>query len=148
MKAVKVEVVNKSNNELPVYETDGAAAMDVRCSERFELLGGETGVIKTGLFVAIPEGYEIQVRPRSGLAAKKSITVLNSPGTIDSDYRGEIMVILHNSGESVFTAEEGERIAQLRLAEVPRIKWQQLSNVEDLSSTERGAGGFGSTGTN
>lgn len=133
--------------DLPAYETAGSAGMDVRAAlperEPVVLAPGQRAMVPTGLSVAIPEGYEIQVRPRSGLAAKHGLTCLNTPGTIDSDYRGEIKVILINLGQEAFTIQRGERIAQLVLAPVTRLAW---SEVETLSETARGAGGFGSTG--
>lgn len=133
--------------DLPAYETAGSAGMDVRAAlpegEPIVLEVGARAMVPTGLSVAIPEGYEIQVRPRSGLAAKHGLTCLNTPGTIDSDYRGEIKVILINLGQEAFTIQRGERIAQLVLAPVTRLAWQQ---VEALGATARGAGGFGSTG--
>ena len=133
--------------DLPAYETIGSAGMDVRAAvsqeEPILLQAGERAMIPTGLSVAIPQGYEIQVRPRSGLAAKHGLTCLNTPGTIDSDYRGEIKVILVNLGQDAFTIQRGERIAQLVLAPVTRLAWQA---VDSLDETERGAGGFGSTG--
>ena len=132
---------------LPAYETDGAAGMDVRAalpeSEPIVLKPGERTMVPTGLSVAIPEGYEIQMRPRSGLAAKHGITCLNTPGTIDSDYRGELKVILINHGADDFTIARGERIGQMVLAPVTRIAWQA---VDSLPETMRGEGGFGSTG--
>ena len=133
--------------QLPAYETDGSAGMDVRAAvpenEPVVLAPGARAMVPTGLSVAIPQGYEIQVRPRSGLAAKHGLTCLNTPGTIDSDYRGEIKVILVNLGQEAFTIQRGERIAQLVLAPVTRLAWQA---VDSLDETERGAGGFGSTG--
>lgn len=133
--------------DLPAYETAGSAGMDVRAAvpdrEPVVLAPGQRAMVPTGLSVAIPEGYEIQVRPRSGLAAKHGLTCLNTPGTIDSDYRGEIKVILINLGGEPFTIQRGERIAQLVLAPVTRLAWSQ---VEALGKTARGAGGFGSTG--
>jgi dUTP pyrophosphatase len=133
--------------ELPAYETLGAAGMDVRAAvaqdEPLVLNPGEKTMVPTGLSVAIPQGYEIQMRPRSGLAAKHGITCLNSPGTIDSDYRGELKVILINHGQEAFTIARGERIGQMLLAPVTRLVWNQ---VEALDDTDRGAGGFGSTG--
>jgi dUTP pyrophosphatase len=146
---VLVKVYNKSNNSLPVYETDGSAGMDVRAflpENPVYLKPGERTLIDTGLYVEIPKGYEIQVRPRSGLALKKGITVLNTPGTIDSDYRNSIGIILINQGNEIFPILNGDRIAQLVLNEVPQIKWEQVSNKEDLSNTTRGLNGFGSTG--
>lgn len=133
--------------QLPAYETAGSAGMDARAAvpegEPMVLAPGERAMVPTGLSVAIPQGYEIQVRPRSGLAAKHGLTCLNTPGTIDSDYRGEIKVILVNLGQEAFTIQRGERIAQLVLAPVTRLAWQ---SVDSLDETERGAGGFGSTG--
>ncbi len=133
--------------DLPAYETSGSAGMDVRAAvpegEPMVLAPGARAVVPTGLSVAIPEGYEIQVRPRSGLAAKHGLTCLNTPGTIDSDYRGEIKVILINLGAEAFTIRRGERIAQLVLAPVTQLAW---SPVDALGETARGAGGFGSTG--
>lgn len=133
--------------QLPAYETFGSAGMDVRAAvpeaEPMVLKPGERAMVPTGLSVAIPEGFEIQVRPRSGLAAKHGLTCLNTPGTIDSDYRGEIKVILINLSQEAFTIQRGERIAQLVLAPVTRLAWQE---VEALDETARGAGGFGSTG--
>jgi dUTP diphosphatase len=133
--------------QLPAYETIGSAGMDVRAAvpegEPIILAPGERNMVPTGLSVAIPQGYEIQVRPRSGLAAKHGLTCLNTPGTIDSDYRGEIKVILVNLGQEAFTIQRGERIAQLVLAPVTRLVWQ---SVDTLDETDRGAGGFGSTG--
>ena len=133
--------------ELPAYETLGAAGMDVRAAvaenDPLVLNPGEKTMVPTGLSVAIPQGYEIQMRPRSGLAAKHGITCLNSPGTIDSDYRGELKVILINHGQEAFTIARGERIGQMLLAPVTRLVWEQ---VETLDETDRGAGGFGSTG--
>ncbi|WP_290482540.1 dUTP diphosphatase [Hyphomonas sp. UBA3601] len=133
--------------DLPAYETIGSAGMDVRAAvsqeEPILLQAGERAMIPTGLSVAIPQGYEIQVRPRSGLAAKHGLTCLNTPGTIDSDYRGEIKVILINLGQDAFTIQRGERIAQLVLAPVTQLAWIE---VDALDETDRGAGGFGSTG--
>lgn len=132
---------------LPAYETAGSAGMDVRAAiseaESIKLAPGERAMVPTGISVAIPEGYEIQVRPRSGLAAKHGLTCLNTPGTIDSDYRGEIKVILINLGQDTFIITRGERIAQLVLAPVTRLAW---ALADELDETERGAGGFGSTG--
>ena len=129
--------------DLPAYATSGAAGMDVVSAEDVVLRPGARHAVATGFSVAIPEGYEIQVRPRSGLALKHGITVPNSPGTIDSDYRGEVQVPLINLGEEVFTVERGMRIAQLVIAPVVQAGFDE---VTDLSETERGAGGFGSTG--
>jgi dUTP pyrophosphatase len=133
--------------DLPAYETLGAAGMDVRAAipegEAITLAPGQRDMVPTGLSVAIPHGYEIQMRPRSGLSAKHGITCLNSPGTIDSDYRGELKVILINHGAEPFVIKRGERIGQMVLAPVTRIIWQA---VESLDETDRGSGGFGSTG--
>ena len=132
---------------LPAYETDGSAGLDVRAAVPQDapvvLAPGARAMVATGLSVAIPEGYELQMRPRSGLAAKHGITCLNSPGTIDSDYRGELKVILINHGDAPFTIARGERIGQLVLAPVTRLEW---ARVESLPETARGEGGFGSTG--
>nr|WP_166178867.1 dUTP diphosphatase [Altererythrobacter segetis] len=129
--------------ELPRYATDGAAGMDVLSAEDFTLAPGARHAVATGLAVAIPPGYEIQVRPRSGLALKHGISVPNTPGTIDSDYRGELKVILINHGSEPFAIHRGDRVAQLILAPVTLAKW---SEVAELDETVRGAGGFGSTG--
>ncbi|MEQ8403812.1 MAG: dUTP diphosphatase [Oceanicaulis sp.] len=133
--------------ELPRYETPGAAGMDLRAALAADapvvLHPGEWRLIPTGLSIALAEGFEAQIRPRSGLSVKYAITCVNSPGTIDADYRGEIKVNLINHGREPFTVERGERIAQMVVAPVTRIEWEE---VEDLDDTERGAGGFGSTG--
>ncbi len=141
-----IQIINNSQHELPNYETIASAGMDLRAniSEPITLNPLERAIVKTGLFIELPIGYEAQVRPRSGLAAKKGITVLNSPGTIDADYRGEIGVILVNLSNETFTVENGERIAQLIIARHERAEW---ISVEVLSETSRGEGGFGSTGT-
>ncbi|MEX0997247.1 MAG: dUTP diphosphatase [Flavobacteriaceae bacterium] len=140
-----IKIINKSNHELPHYETIASAGMDLRAfiQEPVTLQPLERAIIKTGLFIELPVGTEAQVRPRSGLAAKKGITVLNAPGTIDADYRGEIGVILVNLSNEAFTIENGERIAQLIIAKHERAEWME---VEALSETSRGEGGFGSTG--
>lgn len=142
---MNVQIINKSKHATPSYETSGAAGMDLRANlnEPVILKPLERAIIKTGLFIALPVGFEAQVRPRSGLAAKKGITVLNAPGTVDADYRGEIGVILVNLSNEDFTINDGERIAQLVIAKHERIDWQE---VEVLDETARGAGGFGSTG--
>jgi dUTP pyrophosphatase len=140
---MKVRVINKSNNDLPSYETIGSAGCDVRSNHSAMINPGGRLLVKTGLYVEIPIGYEIQVRPRSGLAFSKGITVINSPGTIDADYRGEIGVILINHGHEQVILEEGERIGQLVLNKVEQINWE---SVLVLSDTKRGSGGFGSTG--
>ena len=140
-----VKVINKSSNPLPAYSTPLSAGMDVRAANETPVTIGplERTMIPTGLYLEIPAGYEVQVRPRSGLAAKKGITVLNAPGTIDADYRGEVCVILVNLSNEAFTVEKGERIAQLVLARHEVIEWEAS---EGLADSERGAGGFGSTG--
>ena len=142
---MKVKVINRSGNPLPAYATPLAAGLDVRAdnAEPIELKPMQRAMVPTGLFLEIPAGYEVQVRPRSGLAAKKGITVLNAPGTIDADYRGEVCVILVNLGTEPFVIERGERIAQLVLARHEVIEWEES---EELAASERGAGGFGSTG--
>lgn len=138
-----VSVINKSNNALPEYETPSSAGLDVRCIDKIVLNPGERILAKTGLFVEIPNGYEIQVRPRSGLALKHGVTVLNTPGTIDADYRGEIGVILINHGLTVVELEPADRIAQLVLNKIEKIQWLQS---DSLTGTKRGDKGFGSTG--
>ena len=142
---IEVEIINQSAFELPAYATEGAAGLDIRANitEPIVLAPLERQLIATGLFVAIPLGYEIQIRPRSGLAFKHGITVLNTPGTIDADYRGEIKVLLVNLSNSPFTVEPGERVAQMVLAKHEVLSWK---TTHELPSTERGAGGFGSTG--
>ena len=142
---MKVLVINKSNNELPVYETIGSAGLDIRAfiEETVTLKPFERKLIKTGLFIEIPLGYEAQVRPRSGFALKNGVTVLNSPGTIDADYRGEIGVILINLSQEDVEIHSGDRIAQLVFASLEQAVWTE---VETISETERGEGGFGSTG--
>ncbi len=142
---MKVAIINKSTNTLPSYETSASAGLDIRAfiEEKLTLSPGERKLIKTGLFLEIPEGYEAQVRPRSGLALKNGITVLNSPGTIDADYRGEIGVILINHSSEIFEINSGDRIAQLVFAKVEQAVWFE---TESLNETERGEGGFGSTG--
>ncbi len=143
---MNIKIINKSSHDLPHYETGASAGMDLRAniSESITLQPLERTIVKTGLFIELPVGFEAQVRPRSGLAAKKGITVLNAPGTVDADYRGEIGVILVNLSNEAFTIENGERVAQLVIAKHERAEWIQ---VEELSETARGEGGFGSTGT-
>jgi dUTP pyrophosphatase len=140
-----IKIINKSSHALPSYETIASAGMDLRASieNAVELLPMQRALIGTGLFLELPVGYEAQIRPRSGLAAKFGITVLNSPGTIDADYRGEIKVILINLGTETFVINSGERIAQMIIAKHERAVW---SEVKELEQTQRGAGGFGSTG--
>jgi dUTP pyrophosphatase len=144
---MKVKVINKSKHALPAYETDSSAGMDLRANldESVTLKPLQRALIKTGLFMELPQGFEAQIRPRSGLAYKKGISVLNAPGTIDADYRGEIGVILVNISDETFVVEDGERIAQMVVSKHETIEWQP---VESLVETERGEGGFGHTGTN
>ncbi|MEI7594313.1 MAG: dUTP diphosphatase [Bacteroidota bacterium] len=143
---MKINIVNKSKHALPVYETLASAGMDIRANieQVIVLKPLERAMIPTGLFIEIPVGYEAQIRPRSGLAAKKGVTVLNTPGTIDADYRGEIKVILVNLSNEEFIIEDGERVAQMIIAAHSTADWIE---VNELSSTDRGAGGFGHTGT-
>lgn len=142
---MKINIINKSSHDLPSYETIASAGMDLRAHIEQDIILKplERSIIPTGLFMALPVGYEAQVRPRSGLAAKYGLTVLNSPGTIDADYRGEIGVILVNLSNADFTIKNGERVAQMVIAKHERAKWNP---VQSLSETSRGAGGFGSTG--
>jgi dUTP pyrophosphatase len=142
---MKVKIINRSAYALPRYQTEGAAGMDLRAvlAEPIQLLPLQRFMIPTGIFMELPIGYEAQVRPRSGLAAKKGLTCLNTPGTIDSDYRGEIHVILVNVSSEPQTIEPGERVAQIVIARYERITWLETN---ELSTTDRGAGGFGSTG--
>ena len=140
-----IKIINKSGHKLPEYESDASAGMDLRAniSEAVILKPLARTIIKTGLFIELPVGFEAQVRPRSGLAAKHGVTVLNSPGTVDADYRGELGVILVNLSNSDFKIENGERIAQLVIAKHERANWLE---VDQLNETSRGEGGFGSTG--
>ena len=142
---MQIKIINKSKHELPNYETIASAGMDLRANitESITLKSLERALVKTGLFIELPIGYEAQVRPRSGLAFKKGITVLNSPGTVDADYRGEIGVILVNLSNEDFIIENGERIAQLIIAKHERAEWLE---VAELPEAARGEGGFGSTG--
>lgn len=142
---MKVKVINRSANALPAYSTEFSAGMDVRAdiSEAIVLEPLKRAMVPTGLYLEIPAGFEVQVRPRSGLAAKHGVTVLNTPGTIDADYRGEVKVILVNLSDQAFTIEPAERIAQIVLAKHEKIEWEE---AEELSESGRGAGGFGSTG--
>lgn len=142
---MEVQIINKSKHPTPNYETEGAAGMDLKANieSAITLKPLQRAIVKTGLFIALPTGFEAQVRPRSGLAAKKGITVLNSPGTVDADYRGEIGVILVNLSNEDFIINDGERIAQLVIAKHERVNWKEVSV---LTETERGSGGFGSTG--
>ncbi len=142
---MEVKIINKSKHDLPSYATIASAGMDLRANleDKIILSPLERVIVKTGLFIELPVGYEAQIRPRSGLAAKKGITVANAPGTIDADYRGEIGVILVNLSKEAFTINNGERIAQMVVAKHERVEWQEVENLEE---SDRGAGGFGSTG--
>ena len=144
---MKVKIINKSNNPNPTYETSLSAGMDLRAYVEgpTTLRPGERKLIKTGLHIELPEGYEAQVRPRSGLAFKKGITVLNSPGTIDADYRGDIGVILINHSNEEFVVKSGDRIAQLVISKFEKVDWE---TSDEINSTSRGDSGFGSTGSN
>ncbi|MBQ6613279.1 MAG: dUTP diphosphatase [Alistipes sp.] len=143
---MKVQIVNKSVYEAPFYATVNSAGMDLKANidAPITLAPLQRAMVPTGLYIALPEGTEAQIRPRSGLAAKHGVTVLNTPGTIDADYRGEIKVILVNLSNEPFTINPGERIAQMVVARYEKVEWDE---VESLDQTERGAGGFGSTGT-
>lgn len=142
---MKVRIINRSHHQLPEYATPSSAGMDLRANleEPIVLKPFERRLVPTGLFISLPVGYEAQVRPRSGLAIKKGITVLNSPGTIDADYRGEIGVIMINLSQDDFTVKDGERIAQMVITSHERVQWE---SVESLDDTQRGAGGFGHSG--
>lgn len=143
--SVKVSIINRSHHALPSYSTPLSAGMDIRANlnEPITLQPGERRLIPTGIFIALPEGYEAQIRPRSGLALKHGITVLNSPGTIDADYRGEVGIILINHSDKAFVIEDGERVGQMVVAQYSRVEWNE---TDSLDETERGAGGFGHTG--
>jgi dUTP pyrophosphatase len=145
MPAKKIKVVNKSDNELPRYETNGSAGMDLRAmlTEPVMLKPLQRALIPTGLYIELPDGYEAQIRPRSGLAFKKGLSIVNAPGTIDSDYRGEIKILLINLSNETAIVNTGERIAQMVISKYEQVK---LDEVDVLSDTERGAGGFGHTG--
>lgn len=145
MEKITVNIINNSANPLPTYETSGSAGMDLRASldQPMVLEPLQRAMVPTGIHIALPEGYECQIRPRSGLAAKHGITVLNSPGTIDADYRGEIKVILVNLSNEPFTINPGERVCQMVISRYSRAEWVE---VETLDETERGSGGFGHTG--
>lgn len=140
-----IKIINKSKHQTPSYETSASAGMDLRANitDEITLKPLERAIIKTGLFIALPEGLEAQIRPRSGLAAKFGITVLNAPGTIDADYRGEIGVILVNLSNENFTIKDGDRVAQMIIATYVHTKWEEVNVLDD---TKRGSGGFGSTG--
>ena len=143
--SVKVSIINRSHHARPSYSTPLSAGMDIRANleEPITLQPGERRLIPTGIFIALPEGYEAQIRPRSGLALKHGITVLNSPGTIDADYRGEVGIILINHSDKAFIIEDGERVGQMVVAQYSRVEWNE---TDSLDETERGAGGFGHTG--
>lgn len=145
MSAIEVKIINRSNNDLPAYATTGSSGMDIRAflEEPVILQSLERTLIPTGIFIELPEGYEVQVRPRSGLAVKQGITCLNTPGTIDADYRGEIKIILINLSGEKQVINPGDRIAQIVVQKVEKAVWRQ---VEELEITERNAGGFGHTG--
>lgn len=142
---IEIKIINKSQHDLPSYETSGSAGMDLRANLESPIMLRplQRTIVPTGLFMELPEGYEAQIRPRSGLAAKYGISVLNAPGTIDADYRGEVGVILINLSNQDFKIKNGERVAQMVIAKCEQIKWQTPSK---LSETDRGTGGFGSTG--
>jgi len=142
---VEVRIMNKSTHNPPAYETDGSAGMDLRANleEKFTLNPFERSVVPTGLFIELPQGYEAQIRPRSGLSLKTGLSIPNSPGTIDSDYRGEIKVIVANLSNEAVEIHPGDRIAQMIIAKYERAEWVEVDNIEN---TERGTGGFGSTG--
>jgi dUTP pyrophosphatase len=142
---VSVKIINRSGNKLPAYESGQSAGMDLRAftEEPIIIQPRQRAVIGTGIYIQLPEEFEAQVRPRSGLAAKNGITVLNSPGTVDADYRGEIKVILINHSDEPFHISNGDRIAQMVIAKYERIEW---SEADELQSSDRGTGGFGSTG--
>lgn len=141
----QVKIINQSENPLPAYQTLGSAGMDLQSSAKTDLViePGKTALIPTGLFIELPEHLEAQIRPRSGLAFKHGITVLNAPGTIDSDYRGEIKVLLINHSQNRFTIQHGDRIAQMVISQVCKVEWKP---EQTLSQTDRGAGGYGHTG--
>ncbi len=146
MEKIQVKIVNKGPNELPTYGTEQSAGMDLRAwlQEPVTLQPLERKLIPTGIYVALPQGYECQIRPRSGMALKRGLTVLNTPGTIDADYRGEIGVIMVNLSQEAQTIEDGERICQMVVARHETVEWTPVQSLDD---TERGAGGFGHTGT-
>ena len=143
---MKIQVVNQSKHTLPEYATELSAGLDLRANiaEPIELKPLDRTLVSTGLFIALPKGYEAQIRPRSGLAFKNGVTVLNSPGTIDADYRGELKVLLVNLSNTSFIINDGERVAQMVIAKHEQVNWEQTTSLDD---TDRGAGGFGHTGT-
>jgi len=145
MESISIKIINKSDHPTPAYETSSSAGMDLRANieDPINLKPLERAIIKTGLFIALPQGFEAQIRPRSGLAAKHGISVLNAPGTIDADYRGEIGVILVNLSNQNFNINNGDRVAQMVIARYAHTKWEEVSVLDE---TKRGKGGFGSTG--
>lgn len=148
MEKIRIKIINRSHHPLPAYSTPEAAGMDIRAylpDGELTLDPGERTLIPTGLYIQLPSGYECQIRPRSGLALKNGITVLNTPGTVDADYRGEIGVILFNTGKEPFVVKDGERICQMVIKEYTKAEWEP---VRELDRTERERGGFGHTGTN
>lgn len=146
--ALQVKIINKSSNPLPFYQTEGSAGMDLYANIEtpIELDSLERQLIPTGIFIELPLGFEAQIRPRSGLAFKNGISIVNSPGTIDADYRGEIKILLVNLSKNKFVIQSGERIAQMVVAKHERVNWQEVQTIEELSQTDRGSGGYGSTG--
>ncbi|MDR1783867.1 MAG: dUTP diphosphatase [Dysgonamonadaceae bacterium] len=144
---MKVKIINKSRHQLPLYETVASAGMDLRANLDSPITLGslERALVPTGLFIELPVGYEAQIRPRSGLAIKHGITLVNTPGTIDADYRGEIKAIMVNLSDTPFVINDGERVCQMVIARHERVEWEE---TEALNETERGAGGFGHTGKN
>lgn len=147
MESLKVKIINKSHHQLPTYETHGSSGMDVRAFLKHPIVlqPMERVLVPTGLYLQLPQGYECQIRPRSGLALKHGITILNSPGTVDSDYRGEVGIIVANMSKEPFVINDGERICQMVIARYERISWEQVDHIDE---TVRGDGGFGHTGTN
>lgn len=145
---LQVKIINKSSNPLPFYQTEGSAGMDLYANieTSIELDSLERQLIPTGIFIELPLGFEAQIRPRSGLAFKHGISIVNSPGTIDADYRGEIKILLVNLSKEKFVIQSGERIAQMVVTKHERVNWQEVQNIEQLSQTDRGSGGYGSTG--
>ena len=143
---VRVRIFLMENGSLPEYQTEGSSGAALRSSEETVILPGQTAIVGTGIRMEIPGGWEVQIRPRSGLAAKHSVTVLNAPGTVDSDYRGEVKVILHNAGKEPFHIRRGDRIAQMVVATAAQAWFDAVDREEELAGTARGSGGFGSTG--
>lgn len=145
---LQVKIVNTSSNPLPFYQTEAAAGMDLYANIEtpIELDSLERELIPTGIFIELPIGFEAQIRPRSGLAFKHGISIVNSPGTIDADYRGEIKVLLVNLSKEKFIIQKGERIAQMVVSKHERVSWQEVQTTQELSQTDRGSGGYGSTG--